>query len=107
MMNYFAIPGIKIAKPRMEGILLAVNEVFPFSKSEVFQRCRRREYIEVRQIIQYLYSELLNISQKEIGKRTGGFNHCTIVHSIKCIRNRMAVDKRFRDKINSIKHRIP
>ena len=53
------------------------------TKTQVFSRCRKREINRARWEIWYLARENMSLSLPTIGKRTGGFDHTTVLHGVR------------------------
>lgn len=79
-MNYFVIPGIT-SPTSAKFILEYMNKQ---TKYNMFDKTKRQEVVEIRQITMYLLRNLTNESFAEIGKR---FNksHATVIHSCKTV----------------------
>jgi len=58
----------------------------------VFSRCRKREYVQPRQLMQTILKfcvdkgKIRNMSLARIGEECGGVDHATVLHSIKTVK---------------------
>lgn len=84
--NAYKLKGrSKFIAPRtIENI---VFEYFETSKYYVFKNSRRDPWIYYRQLTQYFMKKFTKLDEKRIGKRTGGYDRTTVIHSIKVIQD--------------------
>lgn len=72
----------------------AVEKVYGHDLNHYMQRCRQREFVEVRQMAMYLYRQETGFSLHEIGKIFGK-HHATIIFAIKQVEGLRSVDVAF------------
>ena len=77
-----------------EALNKAVAEVYGNDLNHYMERCRQREYVEVRQMAIYLYRKETGFSLQEIG-RIFGKHHATIIWAIKQTEALKSVDVAF------------
>lgn len=53
------------------------------NKTSIFSNRRGREYVQARRAVWVLAKEHLTFSLPQIGRYSGGFDHTTVLHSIK------------------------
>lgn len=63
---------------------------------------RKREIVEPRQIAMYFAKKLTGMHLASIGQRMGDFDHATVLHACRTVRNLSETDKSFRVKIKEI-----
>lgn len=72
---------------------------------DLSRRTRKREYVEGRLVYYDICRNHLNLSFEYIGK-TLGYDHATIMHSLKQCRNLCEVDPTFRTKYNVLLEKV-
>lgn len=65
----------------VEEITGAVAQYFHIEESSLYQSIRRREIVQARQVAMYLMRTDYNISYPLIGRKLGGKDHTTVMHS--------------------------
>jgi chromosomal replication initiator protein len=63
----------------------SLSALHGISVEQIKSRTRKREIIELRQMAQYLVKKHHRFSLKTIGKATGGYDHSTVIHSIRLV----------------------
>ena len=70
---------------KLEVIKKVTCSLYHIDELRVFENNRVKEIRRPRQIIQYLASQMTELSVSEIGRRTGGKDHATVLHAKKTI----------------------
>ena len=83
-----------------------VFEYFGTSKYYVFKNSRKEPWIYYRQLTQYFMKKFTQLDDRRIGKRTGGYDRTTVIHSIKVILNYIETNSKKRDEISEIEQQI-
>jgi chromosomal replication initiator protein len=83
-----------------------VCEYYGITTSMIEYRCRKREFVEPRQVATTLTRKFTNLSLKQTGLRYGGIDHSTVLHNKDAVRDLIDTNKAFSDKFNAIKSRI-
>ena len=78
-----------------------VCDYFDIDYNVVFMKSRIQPLCTVRQIIWYLGKEFHEIENSMMGRLTG-YDHSTVSHGIKIIRNQIEVDKNIAKKVEEI-----
>lgn len=65
----------------------------------LLQHTNKREVVENRQILMWWLKKHTKCSLAVIGEMLGGFNHATVLHSIKIVNNLIQTNVAFREKI--------
>jgi chromosomal replication initiator protein len=86
----------------IDAIQKAVAERYGMKQSELKEKTNRKGIVEPRQIAMYLVKELTNASLPEIGRAFGGKHHTTVIHSIRKIAKRRAIDPDLNRSIHSL-----
>lgn len=87
----------------IENLIL---EHYGVSRPQLEKRYRGRTVVEPRQIIMYLLNKHTSLSLKEIGRRYGGRDHSTVIHSCETVMNRIDTEEEYREIIKSFKEEI-
>lgn len=95
-----------LAEIRLEDIVRRVSEVTSISEREIVGTSRKKELVEARQIAAYLGREILGASLSSIGIYLGGRDHTTILHSCKNIEEKIKLEKRIKQLVESIKNEL-
>jgi hypothetical protein len=83
----------KSIKPAV--IIDAVSTYYSVSWEQMVSACRKREYVQARQVAMYLLSFYTRMTLVKIGQKFGGRDHTTIIHSRDTVRDLMQVDDNF------------
>lgn len=89
---------------------LAVSDVvdkvaryFDIDQSSIYEKTRRKEIVKPRQIIMYLLREDFQVSYPAIGKKLGGRDHTTVIHSCEKIKNELKSNTDLEEEISQIR----
>lgn len=100
---------IKLVNPPIHSDpISAICKALGISLEELSVRTRKREIIFKRQQFQTLMKYNSKISLAKIGEITGGYDHATVLHSIKAIGNLLETDRIFRSEFDKMitKHNL-
>lgn len=89
-----------------EDIARACAIHFDISIAEIKSARRQRNVTNARQVAMYLCKILTSRSLPEIGRRMGGRDHTTVLHSTRVIAKRIETDEKFRADISAIRARL-
>ncbi|MBP6926001.1 MAG: chromosomal replication initiator protein DnaA [Candidatus Pacebacteria bacterium] len=94
-------------KPRRSvNINEVVESIAKFYNTEpeiIYDKTRRKEIVKTRQIIMYILREDFNISYPMIGKRLGGRDHTTVIHSCTKIERELTEDSALVQEIEQLR----
>lgn len=89
---------------------LAVSDVvdkvaryFDVDQVSIYEKTRRKEIVKPRQIIMYLLREDFQVSYPAIGKKLGGRDHTTVIHSCEKIKNELKSNSELEEEISQIR----
>lgn len=89
---------------------LAVSDVvdkvaryFDVDQSSIYEKTRRKEIVKPRQIIMYILREDFQVSYPAIGKKLGGRDHTTVIHSCEKIKNELKSNTELEEEITQIR----
>ena len=87
-------------------VLSAVAEFYDLKDKDLLISSRKKEIVKPRQIAMYLLRKELKCSYPFIGRRFGGKDHSTVIHSCKRITQELPEDKNLEEEVELIKQRI-
>jgi chromosomal replication initiator protein len=89
---------------------LAVSDVvdkvaryFDIDQSSIYEKTRRKEIVKPRQIIMYILREDFQVSYPAIGKKLGGRDHTTVIHSCEKIKAELKSNSELEEEISQIR----
>lgn len=86
----------------IDDILEKVCNHYNVTQQQVFSKCRKRDYVQVRQISMYLAQKYTKMTSARIGQLIGNRDHSTVIHSCTMVEQRLKADASFRDELGSI-----
>ncbi len=87
-------------------IIKAVANFYDLTMQKIASSSRKKEIVKPRQVAMYLLRKELESSYPFIGRKLGGRDHTTAIHSYKKISKEIKKDKKLEKEIESIKHSI-
>ncbi|WDR06927.1 chromosomal replication initiator protein DnaA [Devosia rhodophyticola] len=91
---------------RIEDILRIVSRHFKVPRNELLSARRSRDVVRPRQIAMFLAKALTSRSLPEIGRRFGGRDHTTVLHSVRKVEQMMKDDGELCQEIELLKRMI-
>jgi len=89
---------------------LAINDVvekvaryYDIDQASIYEKTRRKEVVKPRQIIMYILREDFRISYPAIGKKLGGRDHTTVIHSCEKIKTELKVSSGLEEEITQVR----
>lgn len=80
-----------------------VARYYDIDHSSIYEKTRRKEVVKPRQIIMYILREDFQISYPAIGKKMGGRDHTTVIHSCEKIKNELKSDNELEEEITQVR----
>ena len=83
-----------------------VNKVARFydiDEASIYEKTRRKEVVKPRQIIMYILREDYQVSYPAIGKKLGGRDHTTVIHSCEKVRNDLKSNEELEEEIAQVR----
>ncbi|MBU1176759.1 MAG: chromosomal replication initiator protein DnaA [Alphaproteobacteria bacterium] len=93
----------EVRRVRIEDILKLVSKHFKVPRNDLLSSRRSREVVRPRQIAMYLAKSLTSRSLPEIGRRFGGRDHTTVLHSVRKVEQMMKDDSDLQQEIELLK----
>jgi chromosomal replication initiator protein len=113
------VPDIKITKSLLKNICLkptkAINfkrilqsviDFYDLKERDILSSSRKREIVKPRQVAMYLLREELKSSFPFIGRKFGGKDHTTAIHSCEKISKEIEESENLNEEINLIRQKI-
>lgn len=91
---------------RIEDILRIVSRHYKVPRNELLSARRSRDVVRPRQIAMFLAKALTSRSLPEIGRRFGGRDHTTVLHSVRKVEQLMKDDGELCQEIELLKRMI-
>jgi len=92
------------------GIKNIILDYFNLEPSVVFVRnikwARRREKVQIRQLIMVFILNYTRYSLAKTGQCCGGYDHATVLHAKKTVKNLVDTDRNFRKTYNFLDDKI-
>lgn len=89
---------------------LAVSDVvdkvaryFDIDQASIYEKTRRKEVVRPRQIIMYILREDFQVSYPAIGKKLGGRDHTTVIHSCEKVKAEIATSSDLEEELSQIR----
>ncbi len=91
---------------RIEDILRIVSRHYKVPRNELLSARRSRDVVRPRQIAMYLAKALTSRSLPEIGRRFGGRDHTTVLHSVRKVEQMIKDDLELGQEIELLKRML-
>jgi chromosomal replication initiator protein len=65
----------------IKDVVKIVSDHYNLEESSIYEKTRRKEVVKARQVVMYILREDFNVSYPLIGKKLGGKDHTTVIHS--------------------------
>ena len=80
-----------------------VARFFDIEPASIYEKTRRKEVVKPRQIIMYILREDFQVSYPAIGKKMGGRDHTTVIHSCEKIKNDIKTNSELEEEITQVR----
>jgi chromosomal replication initiator protein len=80
-----------------------VARYFDIDQVSIYEKTRRKEVVRPRQIIMYILREDFQVSYPAIGKKLGGRDHTTVIHSCEKIKGELKDNPELEEEITQIR----
>ncbi len=96
----------EVRRVRIEDILRIVSRHYKVPRNDLLSSRRSRDVVRPRQIAMYLAKSLTSRSLPEIGRRFGGRDHTTVLHSVRKVEQMMKDDGDLCQEIELLKRML-
>ena len=80
-----------------------VARYFDIDEVSIYEKTRRKEVVKPRQIIMYILREDYQVSYPALGKKLGGRDHTTVIHSCEKVRNDLKNNRELEEEIAQVR----
>jgi chromosomal replication initiator protein len=80
-----------------------VARYYDIDQASIYEKTRRKEVVKPRQIIMYILREDFQVSYPAIGKKLGGRDHTTVIHSCEKIKAELKGDTELEEEITQVR----
>jgi chromosomal replication initiator protein len=80
-----------------------VARYYDIDQASIYEKTRRKEVVKPRQIIMYILREDFQVSYPAIGKKLGGRDHTTVIHSCEKIKNELKSSNDLEEEITQVR----
>lgn len=80
-----------------------VARYFDIDEASIYEKTRRKEVVKPRQIIMYILREDYQVSYPAIGKKLGGRDHTTVIHSCEKVREDLKTNNELEEEIAQVR----
>lgn len=87
----------------IEEIIKIIARFYQLDDSLIYEKTRRKEIVRARQVVMFLLREDFNISFPLIGRKLGGRDHTTVIHSCEKIKHDLETDPELGQEIEQIR----
>jgi chromosomal replication initiator protein len=91
---------------RIDDILKIVARHYKVPRTDLLSSRRSRDVVRPRQIAMYLAKSLTSRSLPEIGRRFGGRDHTTVLHSVRKVEQLISQDGELQQEIDLLKRML-
>lgn len=92
--------------PTIHTIIAVVTEFYGVRPTDLQSKRRHRSITGPRQVCMYLARNHTRHSLEEIGGHFGGRDHTTVMHSVRTVESRRAIDRGFDTEVSSLADRL-
>lgn len=86
----------------LDDIVRKVCAHYGVKLRDLLSKSRRQTIVQARQLAMYLSHKYTDLSLSQIGRRIGGRDHSTVLHSCAQVERRVATDKGFRREMEEL-----
>lgn len=80
-----------------------VARYYDIDQASIYEKTRRKEVVKPRQIIMYILREDFQVSYPAIGKKLGGRDHTTVIHSCEKIKEELKTSGELEEEITQVR----
>jgi chromosomal replication initiator protein len=87
----------------VDEIIDTIAHFYNLDKELIYEKTRRKEIVRARQVAMFLLREDFNISFPLIGRKMGGRDHTTVIHSCEKIKHEVETDQELAQELEQIR----
>lgn len=86
----------------IDRIISEVSRTFNVTPEQIRSKSRTAKIARARQVAFFVVRSITNLKQEEIGQEFGGFDHTTVIYSLRKVDSMMQADPAFKNLVNDI-----
>ncbi len=86
----------------IDSIISEVSRTFNVTVADILSKSRTSQIARARQVAFFVVRSITRLPQEQIGQKFGGFDHSTVLYSLRRVDEMMQTDPSFRDTVNDI-----
>ena len=86
----------------IDRIISEVSRTFNVSVADIRSKSRTAQIARARQVAFFVVRSITGLKQEEIGQEFGGFDHTTVLYSLRKVDSMMQTDPSFKNTVNDI-----
>ena len=86
----------------IDRIISEVSRTFNVTVEDILSKSRTSQIARARQVAFFVVRSITRLPQEQIGQKFGGFDHSTVLYSLRRVDEMMQTDPSFRDTVNDI-----
>lgn len=87
----------------ISDVVEKIARYYDIDQASIYEKTRRKEVVKPRQIIMYILREDFQVSYPAIGKKLGGRDHTTVIHSCEKIKEELKRDSELEEEITQVR----
>ncbi|MEK7639167.1 MAG: chromosomal replication initiator protein DnaA [Patescibacteria group bacterium] len=87
----------------ISDVVEKVARFYDIDQASIYEKTRRKEVVKPRQIIMYILREDFQVSYPAIGKKLGGRDHTTVIHSCEKIKAELKLSTELEEEITQVR----
>jgi chromosomal replication initiator protein len=87
----------------IEDIIKTIAHFYNLEDALIYEKTRRKEIVHARQVSMFLLREDFNISFPLIGRKLGGRDHTTVIHSCDKVKHELETDTNLAQEIEQLR----
>ncbi len=87
----------------ISDVVEKVSRYYDIDQASIYEKTRRKEVVRPRQIIMYILREDFQVSYPAIGKKLGGRDHTTVIHSCEKIKAELRGNSELEEEITQVR----
>jgi chromosomal replication initiator protein len=87
----------------IDAVVKTIADFYNIKPESIYEKTRRKEIVRSRQITMYILREDFNISFPLIGRKLGGRDHTTVIHSCTKVKNEMEKDPNLAQEVEQLR----
>lgn len=87
----------------IKEVVKIVADFYNIEENSIYDKTRRKEIVQARQMIMYILREEFSVSYPLIGQKLGGKDHTTVIHSYEKVKADLKKDPTLLDDLSQLK----